>query len=137
MTKSMLALRFKQYKSNASLYYFIDEKTRKFVISIVYIDNISFIDLKDFLLLLKLKQKFVIKQEYHNFGEIKVFLGICISYNCKNQKIFIDTYTKFQYALTQQLTQKVLYYYQTMCLNLIISSTIPVSIKSTSNWLNL
>jgi len=57
----MLALRFKQYKSNASLYYFIDEKTRKLVISIVYVDNVCFIDLKDFLLLLKLKQKFVIK----------------------------------------------------------------------------
>ena len=61
MTKSMLALGFKQYKSNASLYYFIDEKTRELVISIVYVDNVCFIDLKKFLLLLKLKQKFVIK----------------------------------------------------------------------------
>jgi len=57
----MLALEFKQYKSNASLYYFIDEKTRELVISIVYVDNVYFIDLKKFLLLLKLKQKFVIK----------------------------------------------------------------------------
>ena len=61
MTKSMLALGFNQYKSNASLYYFIDEKTRELVISIVYVDNVCFIDLKKFLLLLKLKQKFVIK----------------------------------------------------------------------------
>ena len=61
MTKSMLALGFKQYNSYASLYYFIDEKTRELVISIVYVDNVCFIDLKKFLLLLKLKQKFVIK----------------------------------------------------------------------------
>ena len=61
MTKSMLTLKFKQYKSNASVYYFINKKTRELVIAIVYIDNIYFLDLKDFLLFLELKQKFILK----------------------------------------------------------------------------
>jgi len=61
MTKSMLALEFKQCKSNTSIYYFIDEKTRELVIIIVYVDNIYFMGLKDFLLLLELKQKFKTK----------------------------------------------------------------------------
>ena len=53
MTKSILALEFKQYKSDTSIYYFIDEETRELVITIVYI--------YDSLLLLKLKQKFIMK----------------------------------------------------------------------------
>ena len=39
MTKLMLVLGFKQYKFNTSIYYFIDEKTRKLVIAIVYINR--------------------------------------------------------------------------------------------------
>ena len=55
MTKSMLTLGFKQCKSNANMYYFIDEKTRKLVIAIVYVNDICFMGSKDFLLLLELK----------------------------------------------------------------------------------
>jgi len=51
----MLALGFKQCKSNASIYYFINKKTRELVIAIIYVDNIYSIDLKDPLLLLELK----------------------------------------------------------------------------------
>jgi len=51
----MLTLRFKQCKSDASVYYFIDENTRELVIAIVYIDNICFMSLKNSPLLLKLK----------------------------------------------------------------------------------
>ena len=40
MTKSILALRFKWCKSNTSMYYFIDKKTREFVIAIVYVNEI-------------------------------------------------------------------------------------------------
>jgi len=40
MTKSMLALGFMQYKSDASMYYFIDKETRKLIIAIVYINNV-------------------------------------------------------------------------------------------------
>jgi len=54
----MLTLEFKQYKSNASVYYFIDEETRELVIAIVYI---CFMGSKDSLLLLELKQKFMMK----------------------------------------------------------------------------
>ena len=55
MTKSMLTLGFKQYKSNAGVYYFIDKKTRELVITIVYVDDVCFIGSKDFPLLLELK----------------------------------------------------------------------------------
>jgi len=53
MTKSMLTLGFKQYKSNADVYYFIDKKTRELVIAIVYV---CFIGSKDSLLLLELNK---------------------------------------------------------------------------------
>jgi len=42
MTKSILALGFKWCKSNADVYY-INEKTKRLVIVIIYIDNIYFI----------------------------------------------------------------------------------------------
>ena len=42
MTKSMLALGFKQCKFNAGVYYFIDEETRELVIAIIYVDDICF-----------------------------------------------------------------------------------------------
>jgi len=61
MTKLMLALGLKWYKSNASVYYFIDKKTRKLVITIFYVDNVYFMGSKGFLLLLELKQKFMPK----------------------------------------------------------------------------
>ena len=51
----MLVLEFKWYKSDVGIYYFIDEETRKLVIVIVYVDDVCFIDSKDFPLLLKLK----------------------------------------------------------------------------------
>ena len=55
MTKSMLTLEFMQCKSDAGIYYFIDKKTRELVIAIVYVNNICFIDSKDYPLLLELK----------------------------------------------------------------------------------
>ena len=42
MTKSILALGFKWCKSNTDVYY-INEKTKKLVIVIIYVDNIYFI----------------------------------------------------------------------------------------------
>jgi len=51
----MLALEFKQCKSNTGMYYFIDEEIRELVTAIIYINNVCFIGSKDFLLLLKLK----------------------------------------------------------------------------------
>jgi len=41
----MLTLGFKQYKYDASVYYFIHKKTRKLVIAIVYVDNVCFMGL--------------------------------------------------------------------------------------------
>jgi len=61
MTKSILALEFKQYKSDTGIYYFIDEEAKELVITIVYVNNVCFIDSKDYLLLLELKQKFMMK----------------------------------------------------------------------------
>ena len=43
------------------MYYFINKETRKLIIAIVYINDVSFIGSKNFLLLSKLKQKFMIK----------------------------------------------------------------------------
>ena len=75
-------------KSNSGVYYFINEKTKKLIITIIYIDNICFINSKDFLLLLELKWKFIIKEycdfEYCDFGETKKFLEIYISYNWRD-----------------------------------------------------
>ena len=59
MTKLILALRFKKYKSDASIYYYHNKKTKALVIAIVYIDDIYFIGTKGFLLLNELKQKFM------------------------------------------------------------------------------
>jgi len=57
----MLTLGFKQYKYDADVHYFIDKKTKELVIAIVYVDDICFMGSKDSLLLLELKQKFMIK----------------------------------------------------------------------------
>ena len=84
MTNSMLALEFKQYKSNAGVYYFIDKETREPVITIVYINNVCFMGSKNSLLLLELKQKFITKWECYNIEETKEFLGMYINYNYKN-----------------------------------------------------
>jgi len=43
ITKSILTLGFKQYKSNASVYYFINKKIKELVIVIVYISDVCFI----------------------------------------------------------------------------------------------
>ena len=55
MTKLILDLRFKWCKFDASVYYFIDEETRELVIAIVYVDDVCFMGLKNFPLLLELK----------------------------------------------------------------------------------
>ena len=59
MTKSMLVLGFKRYKSNAGVYYYHNKKTRALVIAIVYVNNVCFMGTKDSLLLNELKQKFM------------------------------------------------------------------------------
>jgi len=86
----MLALGFKWCKSDASVYYFINEETRELVIAIVYANDVCFIGSKYFLLLLELKQKFMTKWECCDFEETKDFLKIHISYNHKDWKIFVD-----------------------------------------------
>ena len=57
----MLALGFKQCKSNANVYYLINKETRELIIAIIYVYDVYFMGSKDFLLLLELKQKFIIK----------------------------------------------------------------------------
>ena len=77
----MLALEFKWYKFDTGMYYFINEEIRELVITIVYIDDICFIGSKYSLLLLKLRQKFMIKWECYDSEETKEFLEIHISCN--------------------------------------------------------
>jgi len=60
MTKLILTLRFKQCKSDASIYYFIDEKTRELVIAIVYVNDVYF---KRFSASLRVKAKIYDKME--------------------------------------------------------------------------
>jgi len=86
----MLALGFKRYKSDASVYYYHDRKTKALVIAIVYIDNVCFMGAKGSLLLNELKQKFMARWECCNLSKTTEFLGMHISYNHKNQKVFID-----------------------------------------------
>ena len=66
------------------MHYFINKETRELVIVNVYIYNVCFMGSKDFLLLLELKQKFMIKYKYCNLRETKEFLEICISHNHKD-----------------------------------------------------
>ena len=66
------------------MYYFINKKTREPVIAI---DDIGFIGSKYFLLLLELKQKFIMKQEYYDLRKTKKFLEMYISCNHKNRKV--------------------------------------------------
>jgi len=89
MTKSMLTLKFKQCKLNASMY-FINKKNRELVIAIVYVDNVCFMSSKDSTLFLELKQKFITKWKCYDFGETKEFFRMCINCNHKDQKIFVD-----------------------------------------------
>jgi len=92
MTKSMLVLGFKRCKSNASVYYYHDKKTKALVIVIIYVNDIYFMGTKGSLLLNELKQKFMVRWECCDLGETIEFLGMHISHDCKNWKIFIDQY---------------------------------------------
>ena len=74
MTKSILALKYKQYKSDTSVYYFINKETIELVIVIIYINNVCFISSKDSLLLLELKWKFMTKWEYCNLKHLIYFI---------------------------------------------------------------
>ena len=86
----MLALRFKRCKFNTGVYYYHNKKTKILIIAIVYINDVCFISTKGSLFLNELKQKFMARWECHDLSETTEFLGIYISYDCKNQKIFID-----------------------------------------------
>jgi len=90
MTKSMLALGFKKCKSDAGVYYYHDKKTKALVIVIVYVDDVCFMGTKGSLLLNELKQKFIARWECRDLGETTEFLGMHISRDRKNQKIFIN-----------------------------------------------
>ena len=90
MTKSMLVLGFKRCKSDAGVYYYHNKKTKALVIAIVYINDVCFMGTKGSLLLNELKQKFMARWECCDLGKTTEFLGMHISHDHKNQKIFID-----------------------------------------------
>jgi len=95
----MLALGFKRYKSNAGVYYYQDKKTKALVIVIVYVDDVCFMGTRSSLLLNELKQKFMARWEYYDLGKTIEFLGMHISCNHKNQKIFINQYEYLEKVL--------------------------------------
>ena len=84
MTKSMVTLGFKRCKSNASVYYYHDKKTKALGIAIVYVDDIYFMGTKGSLLLNELKQKFMARWECCDLGKTTEFLGMHISCDHKN-----------------------------------------------------
>ena len=84
MTKSMLALGFKRYKSNAGVYYYQDKKTKALVIVIVYVDDVCFMGTRGSLLLNELKQKFMARWECRDLGETTEFLGMHIIHDRKD-----------------------------------------------------
>ena len=86
----MLALGFKRYKSDTGIYYYHDKKTKVLVIAIVYVNDVCFIGTKGSLLLNELKQKFMARWEYRDLSKTTEFLGMYISCDHKNRKIFID-----------------------------------------------
>jgi len=88
MTKSMLVLEFKRCKSDAGIYYYHNKKTKVLVITIVYVDDVCFMGTKGSLLLNELKHKFMARWECHDLGETTEFLGMHISRDCKNRKIY-------------------------------------------------
>ena len=95
----MLVLGFKRCKSDAGVYYYHDKKTKVLVIAIVYIDDVCFMGTKGSLLLNELKQKFMARWECRNLSETTEFLGMHISHDHKNRKIFIDQYEYLEKVL--------------------------------------
>jgi len=63
MTKLILALGFKQCKSDINMYYFIYKETRELVLLIIYVNNICFISSKDFLFFTSLRIEVKIHDE--------------------------------------------------------------------------
>jgi hypothetical protein len=78
LTTSMTELGFTQCKSNAGVYFFCDPKTHKLVITVVYVDDISFLDQKNSQLLKQLKLKFSQQWECRDQGMMNEFLGMQI-----------------------------------------------------------
>jgi len=72
------------------MYYFIKKETGEIVIAIIYINDTFIMDIKDSLLFLELKQKFIKKRAYYDLEETKEFFEIYISWNCNYQRIFVD-----------------------------------------------
>ena len=67
-----------------------NKKTKALIIAIVYVDDVYFMSTKGSLLFNKLKQKFMAKWECCDLDETTEFLGMHISHDNKNWKIFIN-----------------------------------------------
>ncbi|KAJ3552813.1 hypothetical protein NP233_g12787 [Leucocoprinus birnbaumii] len=90
MTKSMLALGFKRSKSDAGVYYYYHPQTREIVIAVVYVDDVFFMGKRNSKLLKELKSKFTQRWECRDLGALKEFLGMRITRNRRERKLFID-----------------------------------------------
>ena len=84
----LLSRSFFSIRLSINIYH--NKKTKALVIAIVYVDDVCFIGTKDSLLLNELKQKFMARWECCDLGKTTEFLGMHISCDRKNQKIFID-----------------------------------------------
>jgi len=85
----MLVLGFKRCKSDTSVYYYYDKKTKVLVIAIVYINDVCFMSTKGSLLLNELKQKFMARWECCDLGETTEFLGMHISHDQKIKRYLL------------------------------------------------
>jgi hypothetical protein len=89
LTTSMKELGFKRCESDAGVYYYRCPKTAQIIIALVYVDDVAIIG-KRTSLFTSLKARFMKKWECRDLGECKEFLGMCISRDRKNRKIYLD-----------------------------------------------
>ncbi|KAJ3576496.1 hypothetical protein NP233_g369 [Leucocoprinus birnbaumii] len=88
MSESMLQLGFKRCKSDAGIY--VIHEGNDIVIAIVYVNDVLFMGTKGSTLLKRKKEEFMEKWECRDSGTVKEFLGMQITRDRKNRKIYLD-----------------------------------------------
>ncbi|KAF7773627.1 hypothetical protein Agabi119p4_5794 [Agaricus bisporus var. burnettii] len=99
LTASMTEIGFVRCKSDAGVYYYRHPKTRELVVALVYVDDVAFMGKKNSQLLKELKLKFSTKWECRDQGVMTEFLGMQISRDRQNKKIFLHQQKYLQKVL--------------------------------------
>ena len=89
MTKSLLDMGFKRSLSDAGVYYHRCPKTGSIIIALVYVDDVVFMG-KKCPFYYQMKKNFMERWECRDLGETTEFLGMTISRDRKNKRIYID-----------------------------------------------